>query len=224
MERRLGVGTVWIGCDLMIDGCWVEEWGKARRIRGLCTDLDGGTVGEGIGVRHAELDDVRYLVVKDRDRALRRVEVRVARAYERDERALAALLERGERRADGDGLDDRALGRFRRRRGRSLNHRRDGARVAAAGRGGARRRGRRLREEPRGGCDGSGHGDDDDEAARRVARSARDRSLAHQDLDRCRPPQSDPDPPDTSWSYDLLVTDLALYSTAIKLHGCLARG
>ena len=106
----MGVGTVWIGCDLMIDGWWVEEWGKARRMRGLCTDLDGGTVGEGIGVRHAELDDVGSRLVEDADRLLGGVDATVARADERDEGALPSLLEVLEGLGDGQRLRGHGAG------------------------------------------------------------------------------------------------------------------
>jgi hypothetical protein len=70
----------------------------------LCTDLDGGTVGEGIGVRHAELDDVGSRLVEDADRLLGGVDATVARADERDEGALPALLEVLEGLGDGQRL------------------------------------------------------------------------------------------------------------------------
>lgn len=73
-------------------------------VEGSRAHLDGGTVGEGIGVRHAELDDVAADLVEDADRLLGGVDATVAGADERDERALPAPLELLEGLGDGQRL------------------------------------------------------------------------------------------------------------------------
>ena len=76
---------------------------ETRVVRGTrATYLDRGTVGE-VGVRHAELDDVRAGLVQDRERLLGGVEVGIARADEGHERALVAPLQGSEGLADGRG-------------------------------------------------------------------------------------------------------------------------
>ena len=133
--------------------------------------LDGGAVGEGIGVGDAELDDVGAGVVEDLERLLGGVEVGIARADEGHEGALAALLERGEGVADGDGLD--RLGGGGADRGRRAGDRgaaRDGARARAGGDARARQGGD--------GGEGGGHrcwfrvrvGGSEDEARKRPCR------------------------------------------------------
>ena len=94
---------------------WFVDARRARRVEGVpdgaapreetrvvretrATYLDRGTVGEGVGVRHAELDDVRAGLVQDRERLLGGVEVGIARADEGHERATGCASS-GQRRS-----------------------------------------------------------------------------------------------------------------------------
>ena len=158
---------------------WFVDARRARRVEGVpdgtapraletrvvretrATYLDRGTVGEGVGVRHAELDDVRAGLVQDRERLLGGVEVGIARADEGHERALVAPLQGSEGLADGRGGRG-SVGGGAHRRGARGAARRDGrarceldAREGGGGEGGGGHRG--SSEDDRRGC-GVGEG------------------------------------------------------------------